>query len=253
MSRRPLIAGNWKMHGTLESVRLLINELKRGCEHVELAELAVLVPYIYIPEVATTLMRSQIAWGAQNLYFEPNGAYTGEISASMLADFSCSYVLVGHSERRQLFGETNAVVAKKFHAARQAGLRPILCVGETLAEREAQQTLKIIHEQLATVFDLTDNLSLLHEVVIAYEPVWAIGTGKQASGAQAQDVHAFIRGFLRERDAELAEKVRILYGGSLKPENASELLNQPDVDGGLIGGASLHAAQFLDIGKQCNH
>lgn len=240
------------MHGSLESVRVLLAELKRGCEHVEVAELAVLVPYVFLPEVSAALLRTQIAWGAQNMYYEAQGAFTGEISPSMLTDFGCTYVLVGHSERRILFGETNAMVAKKFHAALQAGLKPILCVGETEQQREAKQTLKIIHEQLAAVFDLADNLSHFTQAVIAYEPVWAIGTGRQASGEQAQEVHASIREFLATQDPQLANQMRVVYGGSMKPDNAAELLAQPDVDGGLIGGASLHAAQFLEIGKKCN-
>lgn len=252
MMRRPFVVGNWKMNGNKESVAHLLHTLKHGCERVERSELAVLVPYVFLAEVEATLLRTQIAWGAQNLSSEKSGAFTGEISAGMLLDFNCTYVLVGHSERRQYYGETNAVVAKKFFAALYAGLRPILCVGETEAERDAGKTLEIIHEQLAAVLNFTDNHTQLSHIVIAYEPVWAIGTGKQATSAQVQEVHAAIRGQLRAISPVLADVVRLLYGGSMKPDNAENLLALPDVDGGLIGGASLHADQFLQIGMQCN-
>lgn len=252
MVRRPLVAGNWKMNGSKESVTHLLRELKHGCERVEMAELAVLVPYVFLATVEEQLMRTQIAWGAQNLSAENKGAFTGEISAAMLKDFNCTYVITGHSERRQLFGETNRMIAEKFYAALRAGLRPILCIGETEAEHNAGKTLAIVQEQLAAVLDLADNHSLLYQAVIAYEPVWAIGTGKQATPEQAQYVHATIRQQLRAKDADLADQMRILYGGSMKPDNAENLLAMPDIDGGLIGGASLHADQFLQIGMKCN-
>ncbi len=250
--RRPLVAGNWKMNGSKESATALLNELKQNCEHIEVAELAVLVPYVFIPLAEEELVRSQIAWGAQNLSFEDHGAFTGEISATMLMDFNCTYVLVGHSERRALYHETNEIVAKKFFAAASANLKPILCVGETESERESGKTLQIIKEQLAAVLDLADNLTL-QSAVIAYEPVWAIGTGKQATPEQAQEVHAFIRDELKAKDAALAEEMRILYGGSVKPSNAETLFAMPDVDGGLIGGASLKAEDFIKIGMICNN
>jgi len=252
MRRRPLVAGNWKMNGTKESVARLLGDLKHGCERVEAAELAVLVPYVFLQQTEAALMRSQIAWGAQDVFYTANGAYTGEISASMLFDFNCTYVIVGHSERRQLLGDTNEIVARKFLAAAKTGLRPIFCVGETESERAAGQTLDVIHEQLAAVLNLVDNHSLLQLAVIAYEPVWAIGTGKQATPDQAQEVHAAIRAGLQKVNSELAHSIRIIYGGSMKPDNAAGLLAMPDIDGGLIGGASLHAEQFLEIGMLCN-
>ncbi|OGO94525.1 MAG: triose-phosphate isomerase [Coxiella sp. RIFCSPHIGHO2_12_FULL_42_15] len=253
MTRRPFVAGNWKMNGTKESVVRLLHELKHGCERVEVAELAILVPYVFLAEVEETLLRTQIAWGAQNVSSEKAGAFTGEISAQMLRSFNCTYVLVGHSERRQWYGETNDIVVKKFFAALHAGLRPILCVGETENQRNTGKTLQMIHEQLAAVLDFTDNLSLLNQAVIAYEPIWAIGTGKQATPEQAQEVHAAIRAQLQNANPSLAAQMRVLYGGSMKPDNAESLLIMPDVDGGLIGGASLQADQFLQIGMKCNH
>ena len=250
--RRPLVAGNWKMNGNKASAFTLLSELKQGCELVETAELAVLPPAIFLPMVEDALIKTQISWGAQNLSFEQNGAFTGEISASMLLEYDCTYVLVGHSERRALYGETNEVVSKKFYCALNAGLRPILCVGETEQQREEGQTIQIIKEQLAAVTDMTDNHSQLEPMVIAYEPVWAIGTGKQATPQQTQEVHAFIRSELKRIHPTLADVVRIIYGGSVKPGNAINIFAMPDVDGGLIGGASLRADQFLEIGKICN-
>lgn len=240
------------MNGSRLAVEALLEELKADCERVETAELAVLPPYVYLPLAAQILLKTQIVWGAQDVSSEAKGAYTGEVSADMLLDFDCTYVLVGHSERRILFNETNSVVAKKFNAALCSGLRPILCVGETEQQRDAGKTLQIIKEQLAAVLDLTDNLTQLARMVVAYEPVWAIGTGKQATAEQAQEVHAFIRAELKKLETSLADSVRILYGGSVKPENAAEIFSMPDVDGGLIGGASLQADQFLTIGKICN-
>lgn len=248
--RRPLVAGNWKMHGSKESVNALLDDLKHNCERVELAELVVLAPFVFLPLVEQKLLRSQISWGAQNLSEELQGAFTGEVSAAMLLEFNCTYALVGHSERRALYHEGNAVVAKKFFVALAAGLTPILCVGETEAERNQGKTLQIIQEQLEAVLELADNHDQLCRAVIAYEPVWAIGTGKQASPEQAQEVHAFIRGELTKRSAQLSN-IRIVYGGSVKPDNAAELFAMPDIDGGLIGGASLDAESFLQIGVLC--
>jgi triosephosphate isomerase len=251
--RRPLIAGNWKMNGTRESVEGLLAGLKLGCERIEHAELVVLPPFVYLEQCERALIRTQISWGGQDVCDHDNGAYTGEISASMLQQFHCRYVIVGHSERRQLYGETNALVAAKFQTALKSGIRPILCVGETAAQHEAGQTLKIVKEQLAAVLHLHDNSQSLAEAVIAYEPVWAIGTGKVATPEQAQTVHAAIRKQLTEKSPQLADMMRIIYGGSVNPTNAASLFAMPDIDGALVGGASLQAEQFLEIGKQCNH
>lgn len=251
--RRRLVAGNWKMNGSKQSVALLLDGLVQGCERVEQAELAVFPPYVFLAQCAQALLRTQISWGAQNVSAQVDGAFTGEISAAMLRDFNCRYVIVGHSERRTLYGESNALVAAKFKVALAAGIRPILCVGETKQQRDEQQTLAVVAEQLAAVLHLHDNLSALADAVIAYEPVWAIGTGQHATSAQAQEVHAAIRAQLRQHDNQLANTVRILYGGSVKPDNAGALFAMPDIDGALIGGASLHTEKFLEIGKLCNN
>ncbi|KRT54423.1 triose-phosphate isomerase [endosymbiont of Ridgeia piscesae] len=249
--RKPLVAGNWKMNGSLESVRELLEGLKSGIDAVSNAEVAVCPPYVFVPEVQKLLDGSAISWGGQDLSVEVSGAYTGEIAASMLSDFGCKYVIVGHSERRSYHGESDELVAKKFAAARAGGLVPILCVGETLEEREQGITEDVCARQLDAVIDLVgvDGLAC---GVIAYEPVWAIGTGKTATPEQAQDVHAFIRGRIAEKSAEVAEGMRILYGGSMKPGNAKELIGKPDIDGGLIGGASLVAEDFLGICTAAN-
>ncbi|EGV51384.1 triose-phosphate isomerase [endosymbiont of Riftia pachyptila] len=249
--RKPLVAGNWKMNGSLESVRELLEGLKSGIDAVSNAEVAVCPPYVFIPEVQKLLDGSAISWGGQDLSVEVSGAYTGEIAGSMLNDFGCKYAIVGHSERRSYHGESDELVAKKFAAARAGGLVPILCVGETLEEREQGITEDVCARQLDAVIDLVgvDGLAC---GVIAYEPVWAIGTGKTATPEQAQDVHAFIRGRIAEKSAEVAEGMRILYGGSMKPGNAKELIGKPDIDGGLIGGASLVAEDFLGICTAAN-
>ncbi len=246
--RQVLIAGNWKMNGSRSSIRELLDGVKAGAGEVKSAELAVCAPFPYLADVQAQLDGSGIAWGAQNLSTEEKGAFTGEVSASMLLDFACKYVIVGHSERRTLYGEDDALVAKKFAVARKAGLKPILCVGETLEEREADVTEDVVARQLDAVIDL-EGVAALADGVIAYEPVWAIGTGKTATPDQAQAVHAFIRNKLATADAGVAEKVQILYGGSMNPGNAAELLAMADIDGGLIGGASLKADDFLAIGK----
>lgn len=257
--RRPLIAGNWKMNGTKEQVESLLQALRYGCEHVELAELVLLVPFVFLGQVEHHLLKTQLAWGAQNLSHHAPGAWTGEISASMLLDFHCSYVIVGHSERRRPLeaggcGESNALIAQKFHAATFAGLRPILCVGETEAEYDRGQTASVIHEQLAAVLELTDNSHAWANAVVAYEPVWAIGTGKHAAPVLVQEIHAAIRAQLAGVvGSKIADQIRIVYGGSVKPENAAAVFVMPDVDGALIGGASLHAEAFLEIGKLCNN
>ena len=244
--RQPLVAGNWKMNGSTASARALLAEIKAGVAEVAKCEVAVCPPFIYLPLAQAELTNTAIAWGAQNLSTEAVGAFTGEISAAMLLDCGCSYVIVGHSERRTLYGEDDQRVATKFAVARAAGIKPILCVGETLEEREQGITEAVIARQLDAVI-AAQGASALAAGVIAYEPVWAIGTGKTASPEQAQQVHAFIRGRIAAQDASVAEGLRILYGGSMKSGNAAELMAQPDIDGGLIGGAALVASDFLGI------
>ena len=249
--RQPLVAGNWKMNGSVGSVRELLAGIKAGIGDIDKCEVVVCPPYIFIPQAQTELAGTPIPWGGQNLSTEASGAFTGEVAASMLLDFGCTYVIVGHSERRTLYGEDDALVAKKFAVARAAGLKPILCVGETLDEREKGVTEGVVARQLDAVIKL-EGVKALADGVIAYEPVWAIGTGKTATPEQAQEVHAFIRKRIAEQDAEVAKKVRIQYGGSMKPDNATELMAKPDIDGGLIGGASLKAKNFLGICKAAN-
>jgi triosephosphate isomerase (TIM) len=246
--RQPLVAGNWKMNGSKAGVGDLLDGIKAGMGGISKAEVAVCPPYVFLPAAESALAGTEVCWGAQNLSTEKSGAFTGEVAASMLTDFGCTYVIVGHSERRTLYGEDDATVAKKFAVARAAGLKPILCVGETLEEREQGVTEQVVARQLDAVMELEGSAALA-DGVIAYEPVWAIGTGKTASPEQAQEVHAFIRGRVAEQDAGVAEGVRILYGGSMKPDNAAELMAKPDIDGGLIGGASLKAGDFLGICK----
>ncbi|MCU7914565.1 MAG: triose-phosphate isomerase [Candidatus Thiodiazotropha sp. (ex Gloverina cf. vestifex)] len=249
--RRPLVAGNWKMNGSLERVRSLLDGIKHGIGEVKNADVAVCPPFVLIPETEKLLAGSVIGWGGQDLSTESSGAYTGEVAASMLNDFGCKYVIVGHSERRTYHAESDELVAKKYAAAQAAGLVPILCVGETLEEREAGITEQVVARQLDALIDLA-GVGSLTGGVIAYEPVWAIGTGKTATPEQAQDVHAFIRGRVAAKSAEVADGVRILYGGSMKPDNAKELIGKPDIDGGLIGGASLKAEDFLGICTAAN-
>ncbi|HFC54361.1 MAG TPA: triose-phosphate isomerase [Gammaproteobacteria bacterium] len=244
--RQPLVAGNWKMNGSARSIELLLDGIKGSLASVGRAEVAVCPPYVYIPMVAELLQDTEVALGSQNLSQHQSGAYTGEIAASMLLDFGCRYAIVGHSERRTLYGEDDALVAAKYAAARAAGLRPILCVGEILEEREQGVTEDVVARQLDAVIEL-EGIEALADGVIAYEPVWAIGTGKTASPQQAQDVHAFIRQRIASRSGAVAEQVRILYGGSVKAANAADLFAMPDIDGGLIGGASLDAGEFIAI------
>lgn len=243
--RRILVAGNWKLNGSLQSVRQLVADIKAGLGDLK-ADVAVCPPYVYIPEVAQLLKGSSLGYGAQDVSDQTAGAFTGEVSAPMLNDFGCKYAIVGHSERRSLYGEGDDFTARKFAAARKAGLIPILCVGELLEEREQGITEQVVSRQLDAVIQL-EGVAALADAVIAYEPVWAIGTGKTASPQQAQDVHAFIRGKIAALDAAVAEKVQILYGGSVKGSNAAELFAMADIDGGLIGGASLAAEEFLNI------
>ena len=249
--RQPLVAGNWKMNGSRAGVVDLLDGIKAGMGDVNTAEVAVCPPFVFIPEAAARLQGTAVAWGGQNLSTHGSGAYTGEVAASMLTDFGCKYVIVGHSERRTFYGEDDAVVAEKFEVARKAGLVPIFCVGETLEEREAGATEAVVARQLDAVLDRF-GAQTLGVGVIAYEPVWAIGTGRTATPEQAQDVHAFIRGRILAKDAAVAAGVRILYGGSMKPDNAAELMAKPDIDGGLIGGASLKASDFLAICRAAN-
>ncbi|MDH3326515.1 MAG: triose-phosphate isomerase [Gammaproteobacteria bacterium] len=244
--RKPLVAGNWKMNGSRESNIALVKGLLEGSSQIANAEILVCPSFVYITEVAKQLEGSSIAYGSQDVAKEEVGAYTGEISVGMLKDIGCSYAIVGHSERRALFGDTDVIVAQKFAAAQNGGILPVLCVGELLEEREAGQTEAVVERQLQAVVDLV-GISALEKSVVAYEPVWAIGTGKTASPQEAQDVHAFIRGWISKEDAAVAEKVRILYGGSVKAANAKELFSQADIDGGLIGGASLAADEFISI------
>ena len=246
--RQPIIAGNWKMNGSRESIRELLEGIKAGMAEVNKAEVAVCAPAIYLADVEQQLSGTAVAWGGQNLSTEASGAFTGEISASMLLDFHCKYVIVGHSERRTYYGEDDALVAKKFAAAREAGLIPILCIGETLEEREKGITEEVVARQTKAVIDAV-GVKALADGVIAYEPVWAIGTGKTATPQQAQDTHAYIRKMIAEHDADVAAKVQIQYGGSMNAGNAAELLAMEDIDGGLIGGASLKASDFLSICK----
>jgi triosephosphate isomerase (TIM) len=244
--RRPLIAGNWKMHGSRAENAELIEALLLGLPAQTPVEIAVCPPFVYLWEAARLLKSSSIALGAQSVCAEAVGAFTGEVSASMLKDVGCRYVIVGHSERRAIYKEDDALVARKFLAAQSQGLIPILCVGETLEERERSQTMQVVSRQLTAVLDLA-GAPALRNAVIAYEPVWAIGTGKNATPAQAQEVHAHIRAAIAGRDVKIAADVRILYGGSVKAANAHELFAMPDVDGGLVGGASLKADEFLKI------
>lgn len=249
--RKPLIAGNWKMNGSRAANQALLDGIAAGMKDVNHAAVAVCVPYIYIPEVAAQLKGTAIGWGAQNVSTEAKGAFTGEIATSMLAEFGCKYVIVGHSERRTLYGETDAVVAKKYGVVMAAGMTPIFCIGETLAEREQGVTEQVVARQVKAVID-AHGVQALAKGVIAYEPVWAIGTGKTASPQQAQDVHAFIRSQIAKQDRQVADGVVIQYGGSMNAQNAKELLAMPDIDGGLIGGASLKAEDFLTICKAAN-
>ncbi|OHB82468.1 MAG: triose-phosphate isomerase [Planctomycetes bacterium RBG_16_64_12] len=245
--RRPFIAGNWKMHLDRASAVALAEGVARKAEDVDGVDLAVCPPSVFLDAVGRAIAGSKVSLGAQNMYHQPEGAYTGEISASMLRDVGCRYVILGHSERRHILGETDEDVNEKVHAALDAGLEPIVCLGELLAEREAGKTLEVIRNQFdGSLAGLsTDEM---FRVVIAYEPVWAINTGKVASPEQAEEVHLDLRKLMEDRyNREVADTVRIQYGGSVKPENAAELLAQPNIDGALVGGASLKVEQFMGI------
>jgi len=243
--RTTLVAGNWKMNGTRDSIKALLDGIKAGMGDVK-CQVAVCAPSIYISDVQAQLKDSKVALGAEDVNENEKGAFTGEISTTMLKDFAVEYVIVGHSERRAIYTESDELVAKKFAATRAAGMIPVLCVGELLEERESGVTEDVVARQLKAVIDL-EGIAAFADCVIAYEPVWAIGTGKTASPDQAQAVHAFIRGMIAEQDKAIAEKIQIIYGGSVNGGNAEELFVMDDIDGGLIGGASLKPEDFLAI------
>ncbi|MDH3274926.1 MAG: triose-phosphate isomerase [Gammaproteobacteria bacterium] len=243
-----LVAGNWKMNGSTASNKELVAGIVAGAPQSDSAKLLICPPFPYLAAVAEQISGSRVLLGAQNVSEHESGAFTGEVAPAMLRDIGCEYVIVGHSERRALYGETSFAVAAKFKAALDAGLKPILCVGETLEQREGGGTESVVEVQLGAVIDKV-GIAGFKSAVVAYEPVWAIGTGVTASPEQAQDVHRHIRGVMAAHDAEVAESTQILYGGSMKGENAAGLLAMPDIDGGLIGGASLKAGDFLAIAK----
>lgn len=251
--RKTLIAGNWKMHGNLASIESLVNGIKRQLDNNWQSDVLVCPPSLYIDKTIQLAQDSKISVGGQNLSEQEQGAFTGEISGDMLKDLGANYVLVGHSERRSLYNESNVLVAEKFAKALEKGLVPVLCVGETLEQRENGTTMEVVKGQIDAVLDFYQDkatgLEKLGQGVIAYEPVWAIGTGVTASPEQAQETHAEIRRYLSTMNQSVAEKVQILYGGSMKAANAGELLAQKDIDGGLIGGASLKADEFIAICK----
>ncbi len=245
---KKLIAGNWKMNGSLAANKALLDVLKGAVPVAAGADVALCVPAVYLPQAQAELQGSPIAWGAQDVSAHDQGAYTGEVSAAMLKDFACRYAIVGHSERRQYHAESDETVAAKAQRALAAGITPIVCIGETLAERESGQTEAVVKRQLAAVIHTVGHCT--SEIVVAYEPVWAIGTGNTATHEQAQAVHAVLRAQLQAATAH-ADRIRILYGGSMNAGNAAQLLSQPDIDGGLIGGASLKAEDFLKIIASC--
>ncbi|MFC1884292.1 triose-phosphate isomerase [Thermodesulfobacteriota bacterium] len=251
MDRIPLIAGNWKMNLSIEASAKLVKSIGEGIQGIDDVEVLVAPPFTAIGAVRQAIGKSGIFLSAQNMHYEMNGAYTGEISGRMLQDAGCTHVILGHSERRNLFGETSEIVDSKVKSAVMLGLIPIICFGETLEEREAGKTFEVVKEQLDLSMKnfIADDL-MLPSTILAYEPVWAIGTGKNATPDQAQDVHLFVRNWIKENFSQgVANQVRILYGGSVKPENAGELMAEPDIDGALVGGASLKADSFLGIIK----
>lgn len=244
--RRPLIAGNWKMNGTKAEAADLLNGIKAGVAGMQRVDVAVCPPFPYLYIAAELLADTAIGWGSQDVSPEAGGAFTGQVSAAMLKDFGCRYAIIGHSERRQLNGETDALIARKYSQAVRSGLVPILCVGETLEERESGKTEEVVARHIDAVLN-AEGVEAYGQGIVAYEPVWAIGTGVTATPDQAQDVHAFLRQRVAAKNKDIADGLRILYGGSMKPGNAAELIAQPDIDGGLIGGASLKAADFVAI------
>ncbi|MFH1768693.1 MAG: triose-phosphate isomerase [Candidatus Omnitrophota bacterium] len=245
--RKPLIAGNWKMYKTINQAIDFVNGVKRELLDFSDADIAVCPAFTALASVAEVLMNTNIKLGAQNAFWEKEGAFTGEVSCAMIKDCGCHYLIIGHSERRKYFNETNSTVNKRINASLVAGLLPIVCLGETLEEREEEKTIDVVTEQLKGAFVTLDE-EQMKKIVIAYEPVWAIGTGKTATPEQAQEVHAFIREWLKKRfSPECAQKVRILYGGSVKPSNIKELIDEEDIDGALVGGASLDINSFVEI------
>lgn len=244
--RRPVVAGNWKMHGSRAANEALLAELSERLDATGQTEVVVFPPYVYLADAVRSLDGGGVAVGAQDVCAEPVGAFTGEVAAAMLKEVGCRYAIIGHSERRRLYHEDDALVARKFGAAQKAGLIPVLCVGESLEEREADRTEAVVARQLDAVTAM-NGVESFAGAILAYEPVWAIGTGRNASPQQAQAVHRYLRRRIEAQDAKLASRVRILYGGSVKGSNAAELFAMPDVDGGLVGGASLSADEFLQI------
>jgi triosephosphate isomerase len=248
--RSKIVAGNWKMHGSKTMVQELLSDLLDGLE-ADYCEAIVLPPAIYLGQTQSLLANTQLSYGAQNVAAAEQGAYTGEISAPMLQEFGCKYTLIGHSERRKYYSETNESVADKVILAHKHNIKPIICMGETLEERQAEQTFEIIKNQLTFILMLDNWRDLLQNAILAYEPVWAIGTGCTADPEQAQEVHEFIRNIIADKDVGVAMKLPILYGGSVKPDNAEGLFAKADIDGALVGGASLKAQDFLGI-IRCN-
>jgi triosephosphate isomerase (TIM) len=252
--RIPIVAGNWKMHGSLAAVRDWVAGLSAALDQGDQnVDWYLFPPAIYLAQAQSLMANTSIEWGAQHISHHDKGAFTGEIALNMITEFGCKAVIIGHSERRQLFGVSNDSVAKTVDLVlANSELVPIICVGESLDERDSGLTLKIIQEQLEVALSLHDNPSALERIVVAYEPVWAIGTGQTATPEQAQDVHAFIRMRLAEISPQLSDSVRIIYGGSVNPANAGDLFAMPDIDGALVGGASLAYDKFLQIGSLCN-
>jgi triosephosphate isomerase len=244
--RRPVVAGNWKMHGSRTANQALLTELERRVPAEWPIDIAVFPPFVYLSDAVRLLDGGPIRVGAQDVCAEAGGAFTGEVSVAMLKDVGCRYVIVGHSERRRLYHEDDALVARKFAAVLQAGLTPIVCVGETLEEHEAHRAEAVVSRQIDAVLAM-NGIASLANAIVAYEPVWAIGTGRTATPDQAQTVHAYLRSRIAAQDANIAGRLRILYGGSVKGGNAAELFGMPDVDGGLVGGASLSADEFQQI------
>lgn len=249
--RQPLVAGNWKMNGNTESIKELVSGIVAGMSDVKTAEVVVSPSFVYLAQVVSQLGDCGVSVASQDMNDQESGAHTGEIAGSMLTDIGCKYAIIGHSERRSIYGEDDAFTASKFMAAQKQGLIPILCVGESLEQRESGATEQVVAEQLDAVINAA-GVAALANAVVAYEPVWAIGTGKTATPDQAQAVHAFIRNKIAGLDAEVAAGLRILYGGSMNAANAAELLSMTDIDGGLIGGASLKADSFLTICRAAN-
>lgn len=248
--RTPFIGGNWKMNGTRAELIQLTTAIKLGVKNLS-AEIAVFPSFVYLSDISAALAHSNITLGAQNQCEHEQGAYTGEISAHMLKEMGCTYVLLGHSERRHLYRETDTQITQKFGLALKNGVRPILCVGETLSERESNITNEVILRQVNTVLAHV-GIEAFSQAIVAYEPVWAIGTGKTATPAHIQEIHGLLREHFTKQNAKIAAELRLIYGGSVKASNAAEIFAQPDVDGGLIGGASLQAQEFITICQEAN-